>query len=528
MNRLRRFMLRSALAGLLAGASWLAVTPELYAQDPAPGTAPSANGGGEKRHPEGKAGKARKSGAKRTERPYPPPPQAWSVATLILGRPTHDRITLAIYPAADLEGYVEYGAEPHSFTIKTAPQFLAGKTSAQLTLAGLSGNTAYAYRLRYRKPGSGEFLAGPTCHFQSCRAPGSSFSFELQGDSHPERTPRQNDPVLYAQTLSAVAADRPDFFFCIGDDFSVDALPEVNKVYVESAYLKQLPYLGLVAHSAALFLVNGNHEQAARGNLNGTPDNVAVWAQTTRNALFPQPAPDGFYSGDPETVAHIGLLRDYYAWTWGDALFVVIDPYWHSPGAVDNLLGGGKKTRDGWENGLGDAQYQWLKKTLEGSAAKYKFVLAHHVNGTGRGGIENARLFEWGGQNRRGDEELEEKRPGWPLPIHSLLARNHVTIFFQGHDHVFARQELDGVTYQTLPNPADPSYTRYNKDAYLSGDIRPNSGRVRVRVAPDKITVEYLRSYLPADATPAHPDGETAFSYELSASRVPSGTLGAR
>ena len=33
-------------------------------------------------------------------------------------------------------------------------------------------------------------------------------------------------------------------------------------------------------------------------NLDGTPDNVAVWAQTSRNAYYPQPAPDVFYTGD--------------------------------------------------------------------------------------------------------------------------------------------------------------------------------------------------------------------------------------
>ena len=37
---------------------------------------------------------------------------------------------------------------------------------------------------------------------------------------------------------------------------------------------------------------------------------------------------------------------------------------------------------------LGDAQYHWFKRTLEQSKAKYKFVFAHHVLGTGRGGID--------------------------------------------------------------------------------------------------------------------------------------------
>jgi phosphodiesterase/alkaline phosphatase D-like protein len=47
-----------------------------------------------------------------------------------------------------------------------------------------------------------------------------------------------------------------------------------------------------------------------------------------------------------------------------------------------------------WGITLGDAQYQWLKQTLESSTAKYKFVLSHQVLGTGCGGIEQADRFE--------------------------------------------------------------------------------------------------------------------------------------
>ncbi len=38
------------------------------------------------------------------------------------------------------------------------------------------------------------------------------------------------------------------------------------------------------------------------------------------------------------------------------------------------------------------------------------------------------------------------------------MVDNHVTIFFQGHDHIFVHQQLDGAVYQTLPQPADFNY----------------------------------------------------------------------
>ena len=88
------------------------------------------------------------------------------------------------------------------------------------------------------------------------------------------------------------------------------------------------------------------------------------------------------------------------------------------------------------------------------------------------------------------------------------MADNDVTIFFQGHDHIFVRQELDGVIYQTLPTPADPNYSFDNAQAFQSGDKLPASGHVRVTVSPDGVTVDYIRSYLERG-------DELAFSYTV-------------
>ena len=112
---------------------------------------------------------------------------------------------------------------------------------------------------------------------------------------------KQFDADLYARALTNAAADRPDFYITIGDDFSVDTLKTVNPDTVTQLYTNQRRWLGLVG--APVFLVNGNHEQASLANLDGTPDNVAVWAQTARNAYYPQPAPGRFYTGDAEPVS---------------------------------------------------------------------------------------------------------------------------------------------------------------------------------------------------------------------------------
>jgi len=451
-------------------------------------------------------------------RVYPPPTRGWEQGTILLGNPTDRSIEIVIHPKMDGTGTIAYGTATLS---ERSPSFglKAGKPS-RITLNGLRPDTSYRYRLTIRNTESE--AQSPEYRIQTQRAQGESFSFFVQGDSHPERNPKMNIPALYQRTLETAAEEQPDFFVCMGDDFSVDTLHERTAGTIEGVYRKQVPYLGLVAHSSPLFLVNGNHEQASKANYDGTAASLGVLVQNARNRNFAQPAPDGFYSGNPEELKHIGHLRNYFAWTWGDALFVVIDPYWHSEVAVDNAVGkgprsdgGGKRNRDLWNVTLGERQYRWLTKTLEESQAKYKFVFAHHVHGTGRGGVENAPYFEWGGKGRDGADEFKAKRPGWALPIHQLFVKTGVTIFFQGHDHIFCRQELDGVIYQSTPVPADGSNELINGDAYRSGDKVVGAGLVRVGVSPEKVTVEFRRSFLPDAEKEGHRHGEVAHRYEV-------------
>lgn len=453
-------------------------------------------------------------GRNRKARSYSPPANAWEVASIILGRPARHSISVSVVPATDLEGFVEYRVAGDSSSTHSASLKLPARTGTVFELQDLQADARYVYRLAYRDSEHADFSFGPEYSYHTQRTPGSTFSFQLQGDSHPERNPKQHLPEMYEQTLLAVAADAPDFYLTMGDDFSVDTLKTVTRDAVEQVYLRHLPYLGLVGHSSPLFLVNGNHEQAAKYVLDGTPDNMAVWAQNSRNTLFPQPAPDGFYSGNPQPVEHIGLLRNYFAWTWGDGLFVVIDPYWHSDVAVDNRHDGANKSREHWKKTLGEAQYLWLKQTLEQSDANFKFVFAHHVNGSGRGGVRQAGLYEWGGNNPKGRWEFDQQRPEWEMPIHELMAENGVAIFFQGHDHVYAVEEKDGVIYQTMPEPADPNYALYFREAF-TGTVLPNSGRVRVTVSPAQVDVEYVLTVLPGDENAQRRNNAVAHRYSV-------------
>ncbi len=463
--------------------------------------------------------------------------------TLILGRPTDRSITISLTVPEDLELYFDYGTKPGAYGARTAGMRAKAGAPLAVLLEPLKPDTRYYYRMRSRRSAADAYTADTEHTFHTQRPPHSTFTFGVQGDSHPERLNRMYTPELYRRTLELVRRAQPDFYVMLGDDFNVDPLYNRNNLNLQTlsrVYMNQRQFLTTMAHSTALFLVNGNHEQAARIHLNGTPDNPAIYAGKARNLFFPLPAPDSFYTGDAEPVEFLGLPRDYYAWTWGDALFVTIDPYWHSPVEIDEQIGGGggarpdgakgkgkgkgqsrggtnggRRNRDGWGMTMGDAQYQWLKKTLEESRARYKFVFAHHVLGTGRGAIEVSDLFEWGGRNRSGEWEFDQKRPGWAMPVHQLMVKNGVTIFFQGHDHLYARQERDGIVYQETPNPADNTYTAFNEQAYRSGKVLPNSGYLRVTVSPANARVDYIRAWLPQDERSDRKNGEVAFSYAV-------------
>lgn len=460
---------------------------------------------------------------------------------LILGRPTKSSIAISLISNKDVKAFVQYGASKGRYSGKTVAKKVVSGNPVVFDLTNLKANSKVYYRLAYTEAKSKKVMYGDQYSFWTQRSKGSEFSFTLHGDTHPERKGKMFNEDLYEVALRNVQTQNPDFHILMGDDFSIDPLinkGQVTAQNVDKVYETHRRWLEIIGSSTPIYLVNGNHEQAAGYLLDGTKTNPAVLAGKSRVKYFPLPAPDSFYSADSKQVEGIGYLRDYYAWEWGDALFVTLDPYWHSQNPVDNVAGvlptedqesavgaegkkgtgktkkrdatdtppkekdgGNGKTKDLWSIGIGDEQYAWLKKTLETSTAKYKFVFAHHVMGTGRGAIELSYDYEWGGNDPKGVTSFAKERPNWELPIHDLMVKNKVSIFFQGHDHIFVTQERDGLIYQSMPNPADDTFRYFNESAYKSGTKAPNSGHVRVTVGANEAIVEYFLAARTQDST---------------------------
>ena len=437
---------------------------------------------------------------------------------IVLGRPTGNSIAISVLSQGSGTGYIEYGTTGKTFPSKSSQLQFSSGVPTVFELKNLKANQKYFYRVRSKQNTDTVFATGKTQFFQTKRSSGKAFSFSLHGDTHPERAGKMFNAELYTVALANVASQNNDFHILMGDDFSIDPLiskGQATKENVEKIYRTHREWLAALGATTPIFLVNGNHEQAAQYLLDGSDTNPAVLAGNARNKYYPLPAPDNFYTGDQLEIPGVGQLRDYYAWNWGDALFVTLDPYWHSKYAVDNVAGvtndenaankkagsGAQKVNDLWQVGIGDEQYAWFKKTLEESKAKYIFVFTHHVMGTGRGAVEVSTNYEWGGKDPKGATTFKEQRPNWELPIHDLMVKHKVSILFQGHDHIFVTQERDGLIYQSMPNPADDTFSMFNETAYKTGTKAPNSGHVRVSVGSASAKVEYFLAARPIDTS---------------------------
>ncbi|HQE83174.1 MAG TPA: metallophosphoesterase [Candidatus Hydrogenedentes bacterium] len=433
---------------------------------------------------------------------------------IILGRPTGHCITLSILGYIPMDGYVAYGTAVGDLVRKTKIFPLGPGQPQEVLLDELTPGTQHYYQLYLRRAGTDAFVPDETCTFHTQRTPGTSFTFTVQADSHLDSP---ESPELYARALRSALGDAPDFHIDLGDTFMTDKRKQDYQAALPQ-YLAQRYYFGLLCHSAPLFLVLGNHDGEFGQRFSAQGDCIAGWSNAIRKRLFPNPVPNDFYAGNDTPFESLGLLEDYYAWKWGGALFVVLDPYWYTTTRAHGAHGQ-------WNTTLGEEQYRWLESTLKDNTAAFKFVFIHNlVGGTDvsmRGGAEAARYGEWGGHDWDGRHAFQEQRPGWGMPVHALLARYGVNVVFHGHDHFFARQELDGVIYQLVPQPSRSGGRGAARMAaeygYVQGDFLASPGYLRVNVDKALATVSYVRTPVTNRTDGAEGGSQVAFEYRIPA-----------
>ena len=432
--------------------------------------------------------------------------------SIILGRPTDKSISVSLLFDQNTDFYIEYGTSAQTYTKTSSTYFSSANQTYTVTLSDLTVNTKYYYRLRYKNNAVSNFNASTEYFFQTQRNKGEAFTFTVESDEH--LYDKKGIRSMYQITLNNQALDKPDFMLSLGDIFGDDHYPTtITSNDLNLLHKDYRQYLGAICHSIPFYISLGNHEGENDFYLNqNPPNNLAIWGTYWRKYYYPNPSPNSFYSGNMDNEPYgIGSPENYYAWTWGDALYVVLDVYRYQNVNSDKP--------QNWDWSLGLKQYTWLRNTLETSTAKYKFVFAHHIRGQGRGALTNAKLFEWGGYEADGKTYgFDKNRPGWGKPIHQLFKDNGVNIFFQGHDHLFAHEVLDGIHYQEVPMPSDSTYMigkLANADAYTS-DTLDGTGHIKVTVSSTCVKVDYVKAYLPKDTLDGkHKNREIGFSYTI-------------
>ncbi|MFZ4454855.1 MAG: metallophosphoesterase family protein [Bacteroidales bacterium] len=425
---------------------------------------------------------------------------------VIAARPTTNAITLSVlfYKSASI--YVEYwiANEPRH---KSEVYRLAAFKPQEIVLLNLKPDTRYKYQIRFQLADNEQYLSSKTSYFQTARKSNRPFAFTITADSHLDQNA---DTAIYKTTLLNAASDSADFHFDLGDTFMTDKYRDQYKDAF-SQYVAQRYYLGLLCNSAALFFVLGNHDGETGQRLNGTENNSTVWSNLTRKTYFPNPLPDDFYSGNTHSEPFVGLPQDYYAFEWGNAQFIVLDPFWFTPRAGND---------NPWERTLGKTQYEWLKSTLEKSKASFRFVFIHNlvggadVKGKARGGAEIAGFYEWGGKNQDGTDGFKQHRLDWEMPIHDLLRKYRVTAVFHGHDHLFAKQEKDGIIYQCISQPGSMRTRISNQGTeygYTTDDAFLNAGYMRVSVLKNKARFDFVSTNIDEPAK----NKRVIYTYEL-------------
>lgn len=380
---------------------------------------------------------------------------------IVLSNPTTTSVTATVLCYKDCIGYISCGA-----TVTGQVTFKAG-VPQKILISNLTANSDYVYQFHYQLPGTSSYASSASYHFSTPQSEGAAYSFAIIADSHLDEN---SDTTIYRATLTNVQRENNKFLIDLGDTFMTDKYGQQTYSCAYGQYLAQRYYFGSICHSLPLYFVQGNHDGEAGEKFSAMND----WSKKVREAFFPNP-----------------VSQNYYAWEWGDVLMIVLDPFTYTSQ---------QGSKDLWARTLGDAQYHWLEKTLQSSTKKYKFVFIHNLvggvdsNGMARGGAEVAPYWEWGGKNVNGTDEFAQHR-SWSEPIHALLKRYGVQIVFHGHDHLFARQEYDGIIYQCVEQPALKRYDKltYGEDyGYKSGVMNYFPGHIKVTVSSSGAKVDYI------------------------------------
>jgi hypothetical protein len=386
----------------------------------------------------------------------------------LLGRPTASSVTLNLVAGEKSivcrATYREEGQKDNS--LRSEEVKISAESTAEITLTSLKADTRYNYRIQARRDESHEFTVVAADSFKTQKLQSADFSFALVSDSH--ITPFHSDRLkILAGTSSSILSRKPEFLLMLGDNiqtFTSHGGPMTDRKYGPRLYRFLRQGLGNLPGSIPIFTLNGNWE----GENGWHPPEERNWARAARKAYFPNPGPDTYPQGGSKD-------EDYYGFTWGDALFLVLNVtgYTTTSHAINTTAG----KRDDWT--LGEKQKAWLQEQLAGSKARWKLLFIHHTVGGNAGDDTNSRYGRGGGSAAKTGEQAL---------IHSWMRQFGVQALFYGHDHVFTDIVADGIHYVCVGSAGAPwkfgtQETGYERYWTPSGFTWVDVGRESLRVS---------------------------------------------
>lgn len=381
------------------------------------------------------------------------------ISVKLLGTPAPTSFTLRVSTTSVAKVYIEYGYTKSGYPFKSTIFSLSKSGTQNISITNLKPNNRVYFRVRYALNGGKNFVAMAQQNLLTAVA-GKANTFAVQADPHMDEN---SSADVYNGTLKQIVAASPAFLMDLGDIFMVDKLQDKSEKNIRARFELMKSYYAKL-ENVPLKITLGNHD----GELGYSSFNTKKY----RKEYFPE---------------QTGELA-YFSFTGPDQLHIALDPFTYT---TQN------PKVDGWQWTLGKTQYDWLQSTLENSQEKYKFIYIHHLlvgDAQSRGGTEIAKYNEWGGYNKDGTYGFDANRPGWGKPIHQLLMDHKVSIVFKGHDHLYVKQELDGIVYQTVPQPSHPGdkidVTQYG---YLGGKGVGGSGFMKVTTDTAGIQVEFIK-----------------------------------
>jgi hypothetical protein len=351
----------------------------------------------------------------------------------------------------------------------------------EIKLDELEPSTRYHYCVRASDEQTGQECREFRGSFHTQRQRAESYVFTVSTDSHLVVVKPRPVEHPFFQTINLIRVEEPDFHVTLGDEAMTHAPSFIaeNHEMADRAYMNFRKSYGPLAEVAPFFFGLGNHEgEGWIDEAHGLSRRLAEVSRAARMKYIPNP--------QERTYAEGGSAGgNYFAWTWGDALFVAIDPFTHSTTKPDRP--------EAWT--LGDEQMKWLETVLETSEKKWKILFQHHLVG----GSTLAQPYgPYGVYENYGRGGGSFAKVGEQGRIHDLMIQCGGSIVFKGHDHVYADEVVDGVHYTTCgcthgERNKGPQWidTQGFRELYPGG-FTYLQGYIRVEISTQRLEVEYV------------------------------------